>query len=334
MKINSKHNQRRRIAVASIVLALLVANFQPVQAMFVDMHILVSLWRFEREVLQASFAGQYFDGLAWIHIFEGIRILRDHPEHMDEIHSLADLTLSHLDSLLDGKGDTAIITEQQVKAVEAEVNWWMSVASPSLQSDIQSTLELYPLDQFVGMTMNEAVEYANSRFNETREEPNIVNGTNGQWASYIYKGVYFEYPSSWYVKVKEDSYGNGNLFIIPSSESNEQWNTGVTTFEAWEILPDPIRPFDLHREIDYVNAKWEKAVIVDGMEGYFFIYDPSQTGMFRKLESILYDQDKKIKVRVTVTLFNFDEVFFDLDVNEARKKYEYLFHITESVRLH
>jgi hypothetical protein len=207
----------------------------------------------------------------------------------------------------------------------------MPLASPALQSDIQSTLELYPPDRFVGMSMGEAVDYVNSRFAETREEPKLVKGTNGEWAYSIYSGVYFEYPSSWYVKVYESPYGDGYVRLIPSTDSQEDWNTGVTTFEAWEIS-DPARPFDLHREIDYVNAKWEQAVRIDGREGYYFSYDPSRTGLFRKLESILYDPGRNIKVRVTVMVFSPDEVFFDSNAEEARQKYEYLFHITESVR--
>lgn len=332
MKTTSKNNLRRGIAVASIVLALLITNFQPVQGMIVDMHILISLWRFEKEVLQRSPVGQYFEGLAWVHIFEAIRIVNEHPEHEDEIQALAYLTLPHLDALLNGKGNTATITVEQIKAVKAEVNWWMTVANPSFQSDIQKTLELYPLDQFTGMTMDEALDYVNSHFAETREEPKIVDGTDGKWAYYNYRGVYFEYPSSWYVQTKEDGY-YGNLFIIPSTESSSQWNTGVTVFEAWEILSAPNQPFDLHREIDYIDVKWEEPVTVDGMEGYYFIYDPTKTGLFGVLESILYDEEKNTKVRITALLINPKGMFFGIDGNDIRKKYEYLFHITESVRM-
>ncbi len=124
---------KRSIAVVIISLALLIVNFQHVQGTIIGMHIFISLWRFEKEVLQATPARQYYEGIAWLHIFEGLRILSEHPEHVDEVYSLANLTLPHLDALLDGKGDTATITEEQVKAVEAEVNWWMSVASPYLQ---------------------------------------------------------------------------------------------------------------------------------------------------------------------------------------------------------
>lgn len=332
MKTTSKNNLKRGIVVASIVLTLLITNFQPVQGMIVDMHILISLWRFEKEVLQRSPAGQYFEGLVWVNIFEAIRVVNEHPEHEDEMQALAYLTLPHLDALLNGKGNTATITEEHIKAVKAEVDWWMSVASPSFQSDIQKTLELYPLDQFAGMTMDEALAYVNSHFAETWEEPKIVDGTDGKWAYYNYEDVYFEYPSSWYVKAKEDPYGNGNLFIIPSTESNSQWNTGVTVFEAWEIS-NGNQPFDLHRELDYIDVKWEEAVTVDGMEGYYFVYDPTKTGLFGVLESILYNKEKNTKVRITTILFNPAGMFFGFDGNEIREKYEYLFHITESVRL-
>lgn len=332
MQTVSKNNLKRGLIAVTIVLMLLVANSQPVQGMFFDMNILVSLWRFEKEVLQASPAGQYYEGLAWNHIFEAIRIVRENPEHLDNIHSLAYLTLPHLDALLDGEGDTAVITEEQVKAVQTEVNWWMSVASPSFQADIQKTVELYPLETFIGMTMNEAVEYVNARFVETVEKPNLVNGTDGKWASYVFKEVYFEYPSSWYVQVEGDRYEHSHLRIIPFTESGEQWDTGVTSFEAWKVLPDSRGPVYLHREIDYVNAIWEEPVTVDGMEGYYFSYDWSHIGLFRKVISILYNQEKKIKVRVTVNLFNPEGMFFDFDPRAAREKYEYLFHITESVR--
>src|SRR6266508_386148 len=331
MKATSMKKLKLSIVVVIIRIALLIVNFQHVQGTIIGMHIFISLWRFEKEVLQATPARQYYEGIAWLHIFEGLQILSEHPEHADKVYALADLTLPHLDALLDGKGDIATITEEQVKAVEAEVNWWMSVASPSFQADMQKVLELYPLNQFIGMTMDDALDYVNSRFAETLEKPDLVDGTDGNWAYYIYKGFYFEYPSSWYVKVREDPYGN--LFIIPSTESSKQWNTGLTSFEIMEIWPDPIQPFDLHREIDYVDPKWEQPVMVDGMEGYYFSYDPSKTGLFRKLESILYSEERKIKVRVTVMLFDPNGMFFDFNVNEAKGKYEYLFHITESVKL-
>lgn len=334
MKTISKINLKRGIVVACIVLALLLVTFRPVQGMMGDMHILISLWRFEKEILQGTPAGQYFEGMAWAHLFEAIRILREHSEHGNDLQTLAYFLLPNLDALLNGKGDTVVITQDQIEAVKVEADWWLSVASPSFQADIQKTLGLYPLDQFVEMTMSEALEHVNLHFTELWEE-HLVEGTGGKWAYYTYKGVYFEYPAKWYVQVHEDPYGgSGNLFVIPSKESNSQWDANVTVFEAWEIIPDPTQPFDLHREIDYYpDTKWEETVTVDGMEGYYFIRPSTQVELIGVFESILYNEEKNTKIRITAILFQPDGLLFGFDGEKIREKYEYLFHLTESVRL-
>lgn len=74
---------------------------------------------------------------------------------------LVDLFIPNLSALANDEGDTATITEDQVKAVQAFLGELVARGDTELQDVIQSELERHPLEALVGMTMDQAWRYIN-----------------------------------------------------------------------------------------------------------------------------------------------------------------------------
>lgn len=75
----------------------------------------------------------------------------------DEGLATLNLWVPDLQALLDGQGGSALITADQVEAVEDFLAHLSSVASPELQAVIGAELaRLPPLDDFIGLSMAEA----------------------------------------------------------------------------------------------------------------------------------------------------------------------------------
>ncbi|MEK7786492.1 MAG: hypothetical protein AAB658_13870, partial [Chloroflexota bacterium] len=61
-----------------------------------------------------------------------------------------------LQALIDGNGNSVIITAEQVQAVQSFLDHLSAVASPALQQTIADERAQHPLDQMIGMTMDDA----------------------------------------------------------------------------------------------------------------------------------------------------------------------------------
>jgi len=218
---------RRGIVVAFIVVLLtfFISNVGTVRAVWAGARALHVISRFEKEVLRTTRVGQYYEGLIFKHMPEASRLLFQDPQNTEKITALSDAALPSLEAYLNGKGDSAIITAEQMSLLKDILDDLSVTGSPSLQTDIQKEYERFPLERFVGMSMNEAYLYVMTHFTEQIPTPALVAGTDGKWAYYIHNGIYFEYPGNWYVQIMElDEQDRSNLIIIPASENPSQWD--------------------------------------------------------------------------------------------------------------
>lgn len=332
---NFKLSWRRGILIAIIVssFSIFALNIRPVHAMFTGAHAFYTIWRFEREVLRSTRVGQYYEGLLFKHAQEvGLILSQDKPNTTKNFLALGEETLPLLDAYLNGAGNSAIITAESMDILKNILDGLSSAGSPSLQKDIQLEYERFPLDGFVGMSMNEAYDHVLNSFNGVLEQPVLVEGTDGKWAYYIHNGVYFEYPSNWYVQVIETKEENENpIMIFPSSENPSQWDVEwLVVGVATNVSPEAAFTQNFSFNTSGYEILWENAIHSDGMSGVEYAAKYKISGA---VVAELYNPERKIFIDAGVVLF--DPVGFQLDDNQAvaREQYEYLFHLIESVKI-
>jgi hypothetical protein len=350
---------------ATLVAAAMVFLFSPladsVTALFSDAHAVDVLWRVRDEIMQKSTAGQYYEALFWKHSSEQVQILENHPEHYEEFWRLTRMFVPGLEALLDGKGDTVRITEEQVKSLQAELDWYASVGSPSFREDIKTEQQRFPLENFVGMTMSEALDHINSNWPPelTAESitpteaatqtpgpistpicvagydsnclagPSLVPNSDGQWAYYVSNGIYFEYPSTWHLEEKL-----GVLFLLPTPDSPESSSLSPVYLVVW-ILPNQgyslYDPLDSLTGLQYRPIIWNRPVSLPDFEGAEFLWNDQNAPAC--LEVFLYAENAQIVVELKVYIID-DQITELLDnpnaVNEIFPDFQ---HITESFRI-
>lgn len=326
---------RRGILITIIVFALtfFVLNIDTAHAMFVGTRTLYTIWRFERDVLRTTRVGQYYEGLIFKHSPEaGELLLKDITSTKEKFMVLGETAIPLLEAYLNGKGDSAIITAESINALKDILIGLNTAGSPSLQKDIQAEYERFPLDSFVGMSMNDAYDHVLVGFVGVLEPPALVEGTNGKWAYYIYDGVYFEYPSNWYVQVIERNEENEkSIMIIPSSENPSLWDVewivvGVATNISLEAASTENFSFNTSG----YDILWQESIRVDGVNGIEYAARHKISGA---VVAELYDPEKRIFIDAGVVLF--DPIGFHLDDDRkvAGERYEYLFHLIESINI-
>jgi|GEM_PF-3354531 len=333
----AKKNKRsiwRNILLISVflILSVFVLNIDTVSALVKGARAGLVIWRFEREVLRATRVGQYYEGLIFKHAQEAGEILSKNTEDTNQKFSiLGEVAIPLLEDYLNGNGDSAIITAEAMKALDDILKVLFTNGSPSLKNDINIQYERFPLSNFVGMSMNEAYDHVLSTASLLIEEPLLVEGTNEKWAYYVYKGIYFEYPSNWYVQIIDRIEENENsIMIIPSSENPDEWDAewiaiGIATNVSFE---DTITHNFTFNTSGY-EILWQKTIKIDGMDGTKFAARHKISGA---VIGEVYNSEKKIFIEAGVALF--DPFGFQLsdDYEVAKKRYEYIFHLIESLQ--
>ena len=331
--------------VAIVAFVILFGAFSPladsVSAMFSDAHVVALLWRVRNEIMLKSPAGQYYEAMFWKHSSEQVQILDNYPEHDEELWRLTRMFVPGLEALLDGKGDTVRITEEQIKGMQAELDWYASVGGLSLRDDIEREQQRFPLENFVGMTMSEALDYINSNWppeltaesiaptevaTQTPQpmptlicvsgfdpnclaKPSLVSNSNGQWVYYVWNGVYFEYPSTWHVE-QWDFEPFAGFSIVPTSDAPEA--SGMVTVQLWAghlpIEIENVEQKDLLTLFQKAIGRsftptWERYVSLPDFEGVEFLWEDQNTTS-TNLEVILYAENDQIVVGLYIPVID------------------------------
>lgn len=122
-------------------------------------HMVTVLYRVDDEIMSQTPYGRYYSEMYWRHNTELINIFQSHPEHTQDLLQVVLLNIPHMEALLDGNGDEIIIDQEQVDELEAILEFITSVSSEELRTDIEHEQQRTPLQDLVGMTMNEAMVY-------------------------------------------------------------------------------------------------------------------------------------------------------------------------------
>jgi len=332
-----KLNKRSRwiiVVIILVVLSMLIFTpFDAVQATFNNMHATMVMLRVEREIMQKMPAGQYYESLFWKHNDEIMQISFNHPENKEEFWRVTRLFIPGLEALLDGEGDTVQITSEQVESLKAELNWFASVGSPALREDIEKEQQRVPLDSFVGMSMNEALDFINSNWTpDPAIQQFLVPDSDGKWAYYIHdKGVYLEYPSSYSLQVSRSE--KDFIYFIPSTGVPEQWNPCVMKVRIWNVPVIEKDTANSHSRYSPESIVWEHSIQGSEFQGIEFI--SSRIGMpVMNIRAFQYNQENQLAIDIWVFVSVNPQVPDDFDYSTMiNQRYEYFQHMVDSIHM-
>lgn len=321
------------IVVGLLILAILIlTQVKSVQATFTNVHAGMVLLRVEREVMQKTPVGQYYESLFWKHNDELIQIARDHPENNQEFWRVTRLFIPGLEALLDGEGDTVQITSEQVESLKAELNWIASVGSPALREDIEKEQQRLPLEYFVGMTMSDALDFINTSWTpDAVAEKTFVPNSEGQWAYYVHNNVYLEYPSSYYLQVSQSN--PDYMYFVPSTGIPAHWNPYVVRVHIWEVLPaDELSASPYPWYSSEGSIVWQSPILNGEFGGVEFVASQTDWSTM-KLDAFQYNAEIQRAVLIQVLTHDNPPVVEPSEYSLiVEQQYEYFQHMIDSIR--
>lgn len=358
---------KRRLWIIITLAALVVladaifSQAKPVGASLGYDHVLDVWERAWNEILQYTPAGQYYEALLLKHSDEIQALTGNDPVHIMGLWQVAERFVPGMEALLDGKGDTVQITEEQVHALKDEIDWLASAGSPSLRTDIEIELQQFPLEQFIGMTMNEALDYLNANVPpvptpeptpintppptsvnqcvagydpDCLAGPTLVPNSDGEWAYYVLNGVYFEYPSHWRVELWAGR--TDILSLVPMDDSPEGAVVEDIPLFAG-VYPDAM--VDVYDPLTYPQSAWlrpipfwQSLVTLPDFKGSEFLWMNDWDTSFIYMEAIFCDPGAQMVMGTIMPIKNDPPNESVHDPELAREEFPNFRHILESFR--
>ncbi len=148
---------RRRTIVIGLILTLVLAGTVFTAGRALDyMEVVNTYWRVHDEVLYPTDSGRYYIDLFWRQNTELCSLILEHGQVKDDGLPIILQFEPGLRALVDGEGDNVRITDVMVDRVQTYLDLLVSLGSPELGAAIQAERARTPLDQFRGMTFEEA----------------------------------------------------------------------------------------------------------------------------------------------------------------------------------
>ncbi len=119
------------------------------------------LYRVRDELLNTSAEGRRYIDVYYAHSAEIAEIMLAYPKLDEQGLNVIDAFTPNLQSLLDGQGNSAVITAEQTQQAQAFLDALLPYASSALRQTIMDERARRPLETTVGMTMSEAWDYLN-----------------------------------------------------------------------------------------------------------------------------------------------------------------------------
>ena len=146
------------------------------------------LYRVRDEILSTSETGQRYIDLYYEQSAEIALILDTHTELAEQGLDVVDTFTPGMQALLDGQGDTVVITSEQIQQAQAFLDALIPYASPELQQAIADERDLHPLENMNGATMDQAWVYLQDiPSTEVLDDFNRADGSiGGNWSGNTY----------------------------------------------------------------------------------------------------------------------------------------------------
>jgi hypothetical protein len=188
------------------------------------------LYRVRDELLNTTPEGQRLSDLYYTYIPNIVQVLMAHPELSDSSFETMNLFTPSLQALLDGNGDSVIITTEQVQGLQSFLDALVQYGDEDLQSVILAELEKHPLENLVGLTMNGAwVQINGYEFEWLQPLGNANPYTTKQGSTIPVKFSLTDFEGNFvadetvYLQVTDS---NGNIVIGPVQINNNP-NIGI-----------------------------------------------------------------------------------------------------------
>jgi len=188
------------------------------------------LYRVRDELLNTTPEGQRLSDLYYTYIPNIVQVLMVHPELSDSSFETMNLFAPSLQALLDGNGDSVVITTEQVQGLQSFLDALVQYGDEDLQSVILAELEKHPLENLIGLTMNGAWSQINGyEFEWLQPLGNANPYTTKQGSTIPVKFSLTDFEGNFatdetvYLQVTDS---NGNIVIGPVQINNNP-NTGI-----------------------------------------------------------------------------------------------------------
>lgn len=112
---------------------------------------------------------------------EIVRLMVANPSLATEVASTAQALQPQLDALVNGRGDTATITAEQVQQVNRVLDHIEQLASPELKMTIQSERAVHPIETYVGRSVAQVADAVTQSPPKTRIYVGIVQRVSNSW---------------------------------------------------------------------------------------------------------------------------------------------------------
>ncbi len=112
--------------------------------------------RVESELLMPTETGRYYREIFWTYNDELFDLALAYPNFWNESFNLISTFEEGFDALLNGRGSEVVITAKQIAVAEDYYTLLMEIGSPALQRTLQEEAARYPLQSFIGLTMDES----------------------------------------------------------------------------------------------------------------------------------------------------------------------------------
>jgi hypothetical protein len=143
------------LAIAGVLLFFVTRATTAISEAVLDIELFLHV----QDFLNQTPEGQHYVKLLYDSTIDMIEIMQKEPELVKEFINGLKLWEPNLQALVDGEGHRAVITREQVEAMKSVIAHIRSLASPTLQQIIDAEHTRRPLDQGVGMNMNDAWAY-------------------------------------------------------------------------------------------------------------------------------------------------------------------------------
>ena len=159
---NKRWIQSCMVIIITGVILVFICYISTIQIKNEAFQFFITMDQVQDELLPSTPAGQYYE-----------EVFSRNLQEINEIYN-ADLFHAYyftfprllkiypgIRALVNEKGDTVIITSDQVNALQAELDWLLERCKPILCRDISYIEDRIPLTGFIGMTYREAWDYIN-----------------------------------------------------------------------------------------------------------------------------------------------------------------------------